>query len=155
MALMRHDTTKREMLAKPLDFFDRFFDDVSDVFRRPVLLWPTSGHEPMQIDEFTEDGTLVIKVDLPGIDPDKDVEISVSNDELHITAERREEEKTEGRDYVRRELHYGSYRRDLPLPKGSSDADLKASYKDGILEIRVPVAEVPAESTKKIPITKG
>jgi HSP20 family protein len=80
----------------------------------------------------------------------------LEDDVLHIGAERREEEKTEERNYVRRELRYGSFHRDLPLPKGVTQADVKASYKDGILEVRVPVpAEELAPASVKIPIDKG
>lgn len=75
---------------------------------------------------------------------------------LHIAAERREEEKTEERNYVRRELRYGSFHRDLPLPKGTVQADVKASYKDDILEVRIPApAEDSAPASVKIPLDKG
>ena len=109
----------------------------------------------MGVEEFTEDGTLVVRVELAGIDPDKDVEVSVQDDILHIAAERREEEKTEDRNYVRRDLRYGSFHRDLPLPKGASQADVKASYKDGILEVRVPAPAEESAASFKIPIDKG
>jgi HSP20 family protein len=74
---------------------------------------------------------------------------------LHIGAERREEEKTEGRNYVRREHRYGSFHRDLPLPKGISEPEIRATYKDGILEVPVPMTKGQAEAAKKIPVTKG
>ena len=76
-------------------------------------------------------------------------------DVLHIAAERREEEKVEGRDYVRREMHYGSFRRDLPLPKGASKNDVKATYKDGILEVRLPMATAGAETATRIAVMKS
>ncbi len=72
---------------------------------------------------------------------------------LHIDAQRREDERTEGRDYVRREHRYGTYHRDVLLPKGVLQADIKASYKDGILEVRIPMAAAESEVAKKIPIT--
>jgi HSP20 family protein len=93
---------------------------------------------------------------MAGMDPGKDVEVTVSDGMLRIAAERREEEKTEEKDYYRRELRYGSFSRDLPLPDGTTESDIQASYKDGILEIRVPVAkEAAPEPAKKIPVTKG
>lgn len=52
-------------------------------------------------------------------------------------------------------LRYGSFRRDLPLPKGASESDVKASYKDGILEIRFPQPKAEVATAKKIPITTG
>jgi HSP20 family protein len=156
MALVKHDRSKHEVTPRRLDFFDRLFDDWPEMFRRPVVLWPERGFESMGVEEFTEDGTLVVRVELAGIDPDKDVEVSVEDDVLHISAERREEEKTEERNYVHQEFRYGSFHRDLPLPRGTTQADVKASYKDGILEVRVPApAEESAPASVKIPIDKG
>src|ERR1019366_6989546 len=156
MALVKHDRSKHEVTSRRQDFFDRFFDDWPELLRCPVVLWPERGLDSIGVEEFTEDGTLVVRVELAGIDPDKDVEVSVEGDVLHIGAERREEEKKEERNYVRRELRYGSFHRDLPLPKGITQADVKASYKDGILEVRVPApAEDSAPASVKIPIDKG
>ena len=108
----------------------------------------------MRVEEFAEGGTFVVRVDLPGIDPDKDVKISLVGDMLHIDAERREEEKTEERDYVRREIHYGSFHRELPVPKGTLEADIQASYKVGMFDVRAPMTKGEVEATKKIPVTK-
>jgi HSP20 family protein len=97
-----------------------------------------------------------VRAELAGIDPDKDVEITVKDGMLQITAERRVEEKTEDKGYTRHELRYGSFSRALPLPEGASESDIKATYKDGILEIRVPVTEpVAAAEPTKIAVTKG
>jgi len=152
MALLKHEGSSQEMVPRAKDLFDRVFDDRLDFFRRPVLLWPGEG-AGVHVEEFREDGTLVVRAELAGIDPDKDVEISVSDHTLHIEAERREEEKKEGRDYVRQEFRYGSFVRDLPLPSGASEGDVKATYKDGILEVRVPMPE--AKPLTKIPIAKS
>jgi HSP20 family protein len=72
---------------------------------------------------------------------------------LHIAAERRAEEKREEKGYVRQELRYGSLSRTLPLPEGVTESDIKATYKAGILEIRVPAPK--EEPPKKIPIAKS
>jgi HSP20 family protein len=75
---------------------------------------------------------------------------------LRIEAQRRTEEKTEEKGYTRQELRYGSFTRTLALPDSVSESDIQASYKDGILEIRVPVPPPPVESEpKKIAINKG
>lgn len=103
----------------------------------------------IKVDEYRENGTLVVRAELPGIDPDNDVELTVADGMLHIEAERRDEEKTEEIG----ELHYGSFSRSLPLPEGVTEADVTASYKDGILEIRVPARQ--PEPGKKIAVTKA
>jgi len=81
----------------------------------------------IRVEEYREDRTLVIRADLPGIDPDTDVELTVSDGMLHIEAERREEEKKDGKGYVRQELRYGSLSRSLPLPEGVTEADIAAT----------------------------
>ena len=116
--------------------------------------WP--GDELIHVDEFRDAGTQVIRAELAGIDPEKDVEITVQDGMLQIAAQRRVEEKTEDKGYTRHELRYGSFKRALPLPDGASESDITATYKDGILEIRVPVTEPSAAATPtKIAITKG
>jgi HSP20 family protein len=155
VTLVKHDSERRDATPRRLEFFDRFFDDLPEVLRRPVLLWPERAGDLIHLEEYTENGALVIKVELPGIDPDRDVEISIHHDVLHIEAQRREEETTADRDYVRRELRYGSFRRDLALPKGISESDVSASYRDGILEIRVPMPNLEDDVRKRIPIEKS
>jgi HSP20 family protein len=148
--------TKREG-PRALDVFDRFFGHWPEMIRRPIMVWPEAMEDMLRVEEYRENGDLVIRAEMPGIDPDKDVELTVTDGMLHIGAERREEKKAEDKDYYRHELRYGSFSRDLPLPEGCKESDVKAAYKDGILEIRVPVpkAETKKPAAKKIPVTKG
>lgn len=138
-----------------VDLFDRMFDDWMSTWpsRRPALLARLMPEDLIKVDEYRENGTLVVRAELPGIDPDNDVELTVADGMLHIEAERRDEKKTEETGYLRRELHHGSFSRSLPLPEGVTEADVTASYKDGILEIRVPAPQ--PEPGKKIAVTKA
>jgi HSP20 family protein len=145
MALIR-----RERVERP----DWFRFEVPDMFRRMLDLdWETGC---LRVEEFIDEGTLAVRVELPDIDPEKDVELSVAEGVLHIRAQR--EEKTEKGDtnVYRSEFRYGSFVRNVPLPEGVTIDDIAASYKDGILEIRVPM---PAEEAKppvtKVPIVRG
>ena len=155
MALMKHDKKGHDTVERrPTDVFETFFGDWPAMFRRPFVVVP-EGLDAIRADEFTEDGTLVVKVEIAGIDPEKDVEVTLDGEMLHIGAQRREEEETKERDYTR-ELRYGAFHRDLLVPAGTTEADVKASYKDGILEVRVPrVVETPPSPAAKIPIGKG
>lgn len=154
MALLKRESAEVE----PVDMFDRLdrmFDDWMKgfPFRRPFLTgrgWPTE--ELIRVDQYQEKDELVVKAELPGIDPDKDVELTVSDNMLHIAAERKEEETTEEKGYMRREIRSGSFSRTLPLPQGVSEGDIKATYTDGILEIRIPAPQT--EPVKKISIAK-
>jgi HSP20 family protein len=155
MAVMTRVRNGNTVQKRPTDLFETLFPDWPTMFRRPFVVVP-EGPDMIRADEFVEDGTVVLRVEMAGIDPEKDVEISLDGDVLHVTAERREEDETKERTYTRRELRYGSFRRDLLVPTGTSEADVKASYKDGILEIRVPTAvEIPPAPAVRIPVTNG
>ena len=146
----------RKRVDGPVDIFDRFFGDWPELLHRPLMvLTPPAAGNLLRVDEFQEDGMHVIKAELPGIDPEHDVEVTVENGVLHIVAEHRQEENVERKDYFRRELRYGSFRRDLPLPEGVTGADVSATCKDGVLEIRLPVPTPPdtKSAATKIPVT--
>ncbi len=160
--LMKRDTRSARPLevVDPLDLFgsiDRAFDRMFDLWPGRRFGWPLPvrqllPEEFIPVDEYQEEGALVVRAELPGIDPDKDVELTVTEGMLRIKAERREEDHKEGTGYVRQELHYGSFTRTLPLPEGVTGTDISASYKDGILEVRVPSPTLVAAT--KIPIAK-
>ena len=130
-------------------------------FRWPELLFDRfTDHFPfftldtIKVEEFREDGAMVVRAELPGIDPDKDVELTVENGYLTLHAERHEENKEEkGKERYYSEFKYGSFTRVIPLPPGATDADVKATYSDGILEVRLPVDAAKAE-TYKVPVTR-
>lgn len=127
--------------------------DLPDVFRR---FFDTDWDKPwLRVEEFVEDEALVVRAELPDIDPDKDVELSVVDGVLHIRAEREEKSEHKGKDSYRSEFRYGSFSRDVPLPAGSSEKDVTATYRDGVLEIRVPMAQAPASEAVKIPVQRG
>lgn len=150
---------RQPMEVETRDVFDRLdqlFDEWSRFLplRMPVGLEPRSElGEFIRVDEYREGDRLVVRAELPGIDPEKDVDITVSDRTLHIEAERREEEDTDKKGFLRHELRYGHYSRLLPLPEGVTESDVSATYTDGILEISV---KVPAGTEPtRIPVTKG
>ena len=104
-----------------------------------------AGSDRLRIEEQQTDDSIVIRAEMPGIDPDKDVEITLADDLLRIRAERRSETKEEKEGRTRSEFRYGSFERSMRVPKGVDADDVKASYKDGILEVRLPY-KVPTEA---------
>ena len=139
----------------PWNRLDRLFDEWMRMQpMRRLLGAETPGEEIIRVDEYREDDVQVIRAELPGIDPDKDVELTVTGGMLRINAERRTEEQTEEKGVIRREMRYGSFTRSLPLAEGATDDDIDASYKNGVLEIRVPVAQpVARPEPKMIPVS--
>jgi HSP20 family protein len=139
--------------VEPFDFFDQTFGDWVRLmpFRPGLPFRDAVPDDLIRVDEYEDGDALVIRAEMPGIDPDKDVEVTVSGGMLHIHAERRQEENKDEKGYRHRELRYGSFSRSLPLPDGAQQSDVTADFKDGMLEIRVPI---PQESATKVPVTK-
>lgn len=106
------------------------------------------------VEELVEDDTLIVRAQIPGIDPDKDVEITVSDNQLHLRAEWRQEARVEEQGLARQEFHYGSFYRSIPLPAGTREDQVKATYHDGILEVRVPVDTAQWTSTN-VPVERN
>ena len=88
----------------------------------------------VRIEDYMDEGTYVLRAEMPGIDPDKDVSLDIEGDVLTISGERHEEQK----DKNRHEFHYGSFTRSIPLPRGVKTEEITATYVDGVLEVRVP-----------------
>lgn len=131
----------------------REWPDLQDLVQR--LFEGEAEKSWLRVEEFVDDKTLVVRAELPDIDPDKDVDISVVNGELHIKAERQAKSEHKDKDSYRSEFRYGSFLRTLKLPPGATEADVTAAYKDGVLEIRVPVGEPLPPAPTKIAISRG
>lgn len=122
---------------------------ISELVNR--LVEPGMGLTPtIRVEDFVEGDTYVLRAELPGIDPDKDVDISLDGDVLTIRGERREEVKERDR----QELHYGSFMRSITLPGHAKEGDITASYIDGVLEVRVP-RDGESGQTRRIPVQRG
>jgi HSP20 family protein len=123
-----------------------------DFLHRPSWLQAFTA-TPIRIEEDVDDGRVLVRAELPGIDPDRDVEINVSDGMLQIRAERRERVSEQHEGHRHSEFHYGSFARMISLPAGASADDVKATYRDGILEVVVPVDAKQAEATR-VPVTR-
>jgi HSP20 family protein len=110
----------------------------------------------VRVEQFLDGDTLVVRAELPGIDPDTDVDLSVTDGQLHIKAKREEKAEHKSKTGYRSEFRYGSVTRSFALPPGVSEEDITASYNDGVLEVRAPVRSTsPDTSAKRIRIDRG
>lgn len=109
----------------------------------------------IRVEEVHEDGTLLVRAELPGVDPDNDVDVSVSNGVLHIGATRSERTEENKDKSYKSEFRYGSFSRDLTLPQGVDSKAVTAQYKDGILEVRIPWPAEKAATTEKVSISRA
>jgi HSP20 family protein len=107
--------------------------------------------DDMRVEEFVDDDKLVVRAEIPGIDPDRDLDIDVQDHALRIRAERRQEQHGNQAGHFHSEFHYGTFTRIVPLSSTVGEKDVKATYRDGILEVRVPI-DKKSSATKKIPI---
>ena len=92
----------------------------------------------------------------------KDIEVSILGNVLSIKGERKSEKEVKKEDYLRREVSYGAFERRMSLPEGATADKVKASFKNGVIEITVPLAKetvakkvpIEAEAEKKVEISK-
>jgi HSP20 family molecular chaperone IbpA len=109
----------------------------------------TDGTPFVRIEDYVEDHTFVLRAEVPGLDPEKDLEVAVTGDVVSIRGERHEEQQ----DKRHHEIHYGEFVRSVRLPQGSRTDDVSATYRDGVLEVRIPV-EADGTGTHTVPITR-
>ena len=116
-------------------------------FGRP--LFEESEEYFPRIESYIKEGNLVVRADLPGIDP-KDIEVMVLGNVLTIKGERKEKKEVKRDEYIRREVSYGAFERRMTLPEGAATDKIKAQFKNGVMEVTMPVAKEMA--ARKVPI---
>ena len=109
----------------------------------------------LRVEEYLDGDHLVVRTELPDIDPDKDVEITVTDGVLDIRAERHARTEHSGKEGFRSEFRYGAFTRRMTLPAGTKDSDIAATYRDGILEIHVPVGQEAKAETTRVPVARS
>jgi HSP20 family molecular chaperone IbpA len=152
------EVTRRPDVLEPSSWVSDWVEDWTRMFGRrwPKTPWWTPigmRAEAIKVEQHTDADQLVIRAELPGIDPDRDVDVSVVNDRLTISAHREQREESKTDRGFRSEFHYGAFRRTVPLPPGATADDVNASYTDGILEVRVPIDRTRA-ATARIPVER-
>jgi HSP20 family protein len=113
-------------------------------------LGPFGPAQAFRVEDYYQDNRYVVRAELPGLEPDKDIQVTVEGGVLTIRAERQEEHK-EGH---RSEFRYGALSRSVKLPDGAVADQVTASYDKGILEVSVPVQEATAAS-RRVEISKA
>ncbi len=107
-----------------------------------------------QIEVVHRNNELVLRADLPGLSRD-DVEVVVTGEAVIIQGERRQthEERRDG--FYRTERTYGSFYRMFPLPEEAMVDQAKATFKDGVLEVRMPAPPQSAKQGRRIEISQA
>jgi len=140
--------------ASPFGMLERFADEIDSIFDDFGLgrsgsfpSWRRSRGNALSgsmreswspaIEIAQHDNELIIRADLPGTKKD-DVTVDCTENEITISGERRQEHEGESGGVYRREQTYGAFRRSIALPEGVMTDQATASFKDGVLEIRMP-----------------
>jgi HSP20 family protein len=148
-------TRKPGELASRAEEFEHWLDRfMEDVWRRPfpslfgrdrwLPIRPLSIRMP-SLDVYEEKDSVVVKAELPGMKKEE-VEVNLAGENLTIKGEKKEDKEVKEDDYYRRERSYGSFLRTIALPCDVKSDEITASFKDGVLEIRMPKTE---EAKKK------
>jgi HSP20 family molecular chaperone IbpA len=131
----------------PRSFWPEFSDLFAGLPSWPSLR-PVFGNHIVPVEDELKDGNYELRAEIPGVDPDKDVNITVRDGVLTIKAERTEKKDSNGRS----EFSYGSFMRSVTLPAGADTDAIKASYDKGILTVSTPVSEAKEAAEKRISV---
>jgi HSP20 family protein len=144
MALMRWD---------PFTALARLDTEFDELMRRT---WGTgvSGYVPA-VDIVRDGSDVLLTLELPGLDVEKDIDIEVAAGRLTISGERSTESETTEGNYVVREMRSGSFRREFALPEHVTADDVEAGYDKGLLTVRVRNVSRPEPEATKIAVTSA
>lgn len=115
----------------------------------PFLAPRPVAAQPMRMEEYMAGGRYVVRAELPGVDPAKDMEVTVAKGILTVRAERHEDMQGQHRS----EFRYGTFTRHIALPVTADANDIKASYHWGILEISIGLHDADEDKAgRRIPV---
>ena len=118
--------------------FERLFDETPWHFLPRTMPIPEPASWLPNVDVFERDGTFVLRADLPGMTKDN-VKVEVKDNVIAIEGERKSDFEEDKDGVYRMERAYGTFFRAVPLPEGVKTDDVKATFKDGVLEVTVPL----------------
>jgi HSP20 family protein len=144
----------RVFVRRMLRDFDRFFEEGWAPFAAPGYVFGEVDWTPT-LEVVEKEGRLIARFELPGLKKEE-ITVTVTEEGLTVTGERKREEEKKNHDWYRTERTYGKFVRTVPLPAGVNTAEIKATFQNGILELVVPlplaaVAAVP----RRVEITEG
>lgn len=125
----------------------RALADLFEWFEAPYALVRPFAGQTMRTEEGVEAGRYLVRAEMPGIDPEKQAEVTVSKGTLTIHAERQEQAGNAHRS----EFRYGSFTRHVTLPASADQTDIEASYDKGILEVSVGL-KAKDDAGRRVPV---
>lgn len=129
---------------------DRLMEDFFGRFETQPYPRSTEAFTP-HMDVVDSEKEIKVSAELPGMD-EKDIDVSITREALTIRGEKKEEKEEQGKDYYRSERSFGSFTRTIPLPVEIETEKATASFKKGVLTVKLPKTRQTIEETKKITI---
>lgn len=127
--------------------FENFWNRIGN------LDWPWGSGEARS-DMVETDNAIEVSIELPGMEM-KDIEVTVSDDMLTVKGEKRIERQEEKKGYYLSERSYGAIYRTIPLPPGVDGEKAQASFKNGVLTIKLPQTPEAQAKVKRIEVKNG
>jgi HSP20 family protein len=140
------------LMRRLTDEMDRIFEDFE--VRRPFAFFKPevrAAEWTPAVELFEKENKLFVRAELPGLKKE-DVKIELTDEYLTLQGERKVEKEEKEKGYIRTERFYGTFFRQIPLPEGVKTDLAKAIFKDGILEIEVPVEAKKPIAGRRLPI---
>ena len=134
-------------------YFENFFRNPFSLLSQPFPNMPAfqkTGMISPAVDIYEDGDDVVVKAEIPGMKKE-DIDVTITDNSLTISGEKKQEEEVKEKDYHRIERSYGSFSRSFRLPDNVKAGKAKASFKDGVLEIRLP--KTKESKQKKIEIS--
>lgn len=148
MALVRWDPFRDIITLR--ERMDKMFEDSLARFRMPEEATMPTFWSP-SVDIYETDENIVLKAELPGVDK-KDVSVEVKDNTLILKGERKREKEVKEENYHRVERSFGTFMRSFSLPVTVKQDQVKAKFKDGVLEVTLPKAEEAKHKQVKVEV---
>src|SRR5688500_389008 len=158
-----------EPLPNPFNLFRRMTEEMDRWFDRAVNGYPTQQNDPLgslarsfsgsafwapRIEAFQRGDEFIVRAELPGLKKE-DVRVNVTDDSIVIEGERRDEfENTHG-DVYHTERSYGSFYREVPLPEGAISDKADASFRNGVLEVKLQAPPHEVRRGRSVEVKEG
>lgn len=146
----------QERLLSPFFDFQQEFDNLLQNFSRSLPFPAAEFHNlniTPSIDIVEDENNFKVEVEMPGID-ENDIKVSIDDNVLNIKACKNTSKKDEGKNYILREISYGSYERNIPLPENADIDKAESTFKKGMLWVTLPKKPTDKNKVRELEVKK-
>jgi HSP20 family protein len=141
------------LALSPFELMRRMTEDMLGTLGGPAGAGREQAIWTPRIEAFEEGSEFVVRAELPGMNADE-VLVDISDDAITIHGERREQHREEREGVVVSEITYGEFNRVVPLPEGVIADSAVATFRDGVLEIRMPAPSSEVRRGRRLEVSQ-